>query len=551
MRKIGILSNVMMDIVAEKLRKFFHIYIPDGFDTWITEIMSFSSEIYSSDIEALFIILDGTELIHLSRDEQKEKICFWKDAIETLIHQTDKLLFISTIDFQESKIKTYSEKKYYLSWNNDWYQFIQKLSDDNKNVYILDILQKIMEVGRNNFYASKMWYMGGMPYGKQGIQAIIDEIVLAMEAAFGSRKKILVLDMDNTLWGGVIGENGLDGIILSKHNEGARFYDFQKKILEIKERGVLLAINSKNNKEDALEMFNHSFMLLKENDFVSLKINWKDKASNIKEMEVELNLTEGSFVFVDDNPIEQEIVAGQCKEVYVPFFPQDTANLTAFAEQLYREKFQILRLTDEDLHKTHMYQQENQRNILKVNSVNLDEYIKKLHIKSDIHRIKENEWERVHQLCNKTNQFNLTTQRYSLEEIQSFAKNSNIDIFTVTTEDKFGDNGLTGVVILKKGKKDIIIDTFLMSCRVMGRKLEHVIIGTLIHYYKNNYQTLIGEYKKTAKNTPVKNLYNELGFEMIDNQDNYRKYYYLLSKDYQLIDIYDKIIFNGEKISEN
>ena len=396
-----------------------------------------------------------------------------------------------------------------------------------------------------------MWYMGSMPYGKQGIQAISEVIIFAMEAAFESRKKILVLDMDNTLWGGIIGEHGLDGIILSNYNEGARFYDFQQKILEMKERGVILAINSKNNKSDAMEAFDHPFMVLKKDDFVNLKINWNDKASNIKEIESELNLTEGAFVFIDDNPMEREIVAGQCTEVYVPPFPSDTVELASFAEQLYQEKFQTLRLTDEDFQKTQMYQQENQRNDLKVKAANIEEYIKQLSIKANIHQIRETEWERVHQLCNKTNQFNLTTKRYSLQDIQTLSSSNDIDIFTVSTEDKFGDNGLISVIILKKEKTDVIIDSFLMSCRVMGRKLEYVIIGLLIRYYKDNFQNLIGEFIKTTKNIPVRNLYDELGFEIIESQENYRKYHYLLSKGYDLVDVYDKIIFNGEEISEH
>ena len=198
-----------------------------------------------------------------------------------------------------------------------------------------------------------------------------------------------------------------------------------------------------------------------------------------------------------------------------------------------------------------MYQQENQRNDLKVKAANIEEYIKQLSIKANIHQIRETEWERVHQLCNKTNQFNLTTKRYSLQDIQTLSSSNDIDIFTVSTEDKFGDNGLISVIILKKEKTDVIIDSFLMSCRVMGRKLEYVIIGLLIRYYKDNFQNLIGEFIKTTKNIPVRNLYDELGFEIIESQENYRKYHYLLSKGYDLVDVYDKIIFNGEEISEH
>lgn len=543
MKKIALLSNVTTDMITSKLRKKFDVYTPDGYDAWISDIMNPASMTNSTEMDALFLLLDGTELYKLPVDEVWQKIQLWETVITKLASQTDALLFISTIDFKENRIKTYGERKYFIEWENSWYQFVQGLSEKNEKVYVLDILQRIIDKGRDNFYSPKMWYMGSMPYSKLGIEIIVDEITLAMDAAFRSRKKIAVLDLDNTLWGGVIGEDGVNGITLSEYNEGGRFYDFQQRFLEMKKRGVVLAINSKNNMEDVEEAFQHPDMLLSKEDFVSTRINWDDKALNIKNMAEELNLTEGSFVFIDDNPIEQKIVSGQCPDVFVPAFPEDTVGLPLFAERIYRENFQTLRITEEDSQKTKMYQTEAKRKAVKTDEMDLDSYIKLLEMKADIHRMRQEEKERVHQLCNKTNQFNLTTKRYSLKEIEKLVAAENTDVFTVSVSDKFGDNGLVSVIITKRCAETVFIDTFLMSCRVMGRRLEDVIISVLVGYYKDKGK-LIGLYEPTAKNMPVATLYPKMGFTQMDDGD-VKQYYYELDKPYPKVSSYAEVWFEG------
>lgn len=546
MKKIALLSNVTTDMITSKLRKKFDVYTPDGYDAWISDVMNPTSMINSAEMDAIFLLLDGTAFYKQPEDELWQKIQLWETVITKLASQIDALLFISTIDFKENRIKTYGERKYFTEWGDSWYQFVQGLSEKNEKVYVLDILQRIIDIGRDNFYSPKMWYMGSMPYSKLGIETIVDEVTLAMDAAFGNRKKIAVLDLDNTLWGGVIGEDGVDGIALSEHNEGGRFYDFQQRFLEMKKRGVVLAINSKNNMQDVEEAFRHPDMLLSKDDFVSTKINWNDKATNIRNMSEELNLTEGSFVFIDDNPIEQKIVSGQCPEVLVPIFPKDTVELPVFAERIYRKNFQTLRLTEEDARKTIMYQTEAKRKAVKTDDMDLDSYIRLLEMKVDIHKMRQEEKERVHQLCNKTNQFNLTTKRYSLKEIDKLVADGNIDIFTVSVSDKFGDNGLVGVIIAKRCGEEIIIDTFLMSCRVMGRKLENVIMFILVEYYKGAGK-IIGLYEPTSKNMPVAELYPKLGFAQIGDA-NVKRYCYELDKPYERINSYAEIRFEGSYV---
>lgn len=513
-KKIALLSNVTMDMLAKKLKKNFEVYIPAGFDNWGQEIFNECSPIFQCD--AIFVLLDGVEARQWkNREDAFSRLELWENLVLNLCNRESSTpIFISTVDVKENRIKTVSERIYHYEWEQKWYETIQTLSENQSNVYVFDVVQMILDAGRNNFYSEKMWYMGSMPYSKIGLQMLQEEITLLMESAFGQRKKVIVLDMDNTLWGGVIGEDGVDGIMLSEHKDGEWYYNLQRQLLEMKRRGVLLAVASKNNETDVKEVWDKAAMLLKKEDFVSLKINWQPKAMNLIEMQKELNLTEGSFVFFDDNPVEREAMRQQCPGVLVADFPEEELMLDRTAEKIYKEAFRQLRLTSEDTEKTNMYLVEAKRKKEQSESLNLDDYLKKLEICIEIHRMRPNELERVTQLCNKTNQFNLTTKRYSSSEIDKMAG----DIFVVYAEDKYGTQGLVSVIILKRELEEIQIDTFLMSCRVMGRKLENVIMQEVVNYYRPTAKKIIGTYIPTEKNKPVEFLYESLGFQLIEDK---------------------------------
>ena len=395
--------------------------------------------------------------------------------------------------------------------------------EEKGNIYLLDLADTIAEIGRKQFYSNKMWYMSSMPYSRGGLNAVSLEIDRALGSAFNSRKKIIALDLDNTLWGGVIGEDGVDGIELSDHKEGQRYYDFQRQLLEMKNRGIVLGIVSKNNVDDAeAAIQGHPAMLLRDDDFVSRKNNWENKAINLKAMEGELNLTEGGFIFIDDNPVERETVKGECPEMLVPDFPEDTTELLGFAEDIWFDYCRPLRVLGEDLKKTQMYQNEAKRKQEMSESLNLDDYIAKLEMVADIHRMRDSELDRVVQLINKTNQFNVTTKRYTQAEVEAIADDPNNSIYVVYSSDKYGDSGLISVIILIGSDIDVRIDTFLMSCRVMGRKLEDVIINELAEACKG--RKLVGEFIPTAKNAPVQELYDRLGFEKVADEDGHKIY---------------------------
>ena len=522
-KKVALLSNVTVDLIAGKLRRKYDIYIPEGFDTWVQDAIDPMSVLYTQGVDAAIVLLDGTEARAWSSiEEGTERISFWKQAIISLVNNIAGPVFLSTIDFRENRIKSLSERKYRYELENEWYQFVQKTIDANKNVFLIDLADIIADMGRKHFYSNKMWYLSSMPYSRDGLSAVSSEIDRVLGSAFSPRKKIIALDLDNTLWGGIIGEDGVDGIDLADHKEGQRYYDFQRQLLEMKKRGIVLAINSKNNPEDAeAAIQGHPAMLLRDTDFVSRKINWENKAINLKAMEHELNITEGGFVFIDDNPVERETVKGECPDVYVPDYPADTSELLSYAEEIWFDCCRPLRVLGEDLNKTKMYQDEAKRKQEMSESLNLDDYIAKLGMEVDIHRMRPSEVERVVQLINKTNQFNVTTKRYTKEQIEGIEKDHKNVIYVVYSADKYGDSGLISVIILKTENEYTKIDTFLMSCRVMGRKLEDVIINELAARYKGQ---LIGEYIPTAKNAPVNNLFDRLGFTLVSTTEDKKRY---------------------------
>ena len=545
-KKVALLSNVTVDLIVVKLRKRYELYLPAGFDTWVQEALNPASGLYGENVDAVVVLLDGTEArAWKSVDEGTERITLWKQALTSLVYNISAIpIFVSTVDIRENKIKALSERKFDTELQNYWYQFIQSKAEEKNNVYVLDLADTIAEIGRKQFYSNKMWYMSSMPYSRDGLNIVVEEISRVLSSAFESRKKIIALDLDNTLWGGVIGEDGIEGIELSDHKEGQRYYDFQRQLLEMKNRGIVLAVNSKNNPEDAeAAIQRHPAMLLRDNDFVSRKINWENKAVNLKSMESELNMTEGGFIFIDDNPVERETVKGECPEILVPDFPEDTTELLRFAEDIWFDYCRPLQILDEDIKKTQMYQTEARRKQEMSESLNLDDYIAKLEIVAVIHRMRPEEKERVVQLINKTNQFNVTTKRYTQMKIDEIEANSENAIYVVYSSDKYGDNGLISVIILKGSGIKVHIDTFLMSCRVMGRKLEDVIINELAAKCRCN---LVGEFIPTAKNAPVKELYDRLGFAMVSDDDGH-KVYELDATEYEKKEFnsYKKIRFEG------
>jgi FkbH-like protein len=339
-------------------------------------------------------------------------------------------------------------------------------------------------------------------------------LVLALR---GQSRKCLVLDLDNTVWGGVIGDDGLGGIRLGQGDpEGEAYSAFQAYAKSLKERGVILAVASKNTESIAKEAFEkHPEMVLRLEDISCFMANWDDKATNIRRIAEILNIGMNSLVFVDDNPAERAIVRDLCRDVAVPEMPLDAAEYIQAVER-YRY-FQATSLSNEDLTRTEMYRATTERSALEAASTDLDAFLRSLELVAQIGPITATSLERSAQLIGRSNQFNLTTRRRSTGELLALLQNPQWVTRTISLTDRFGENGLISVVLAEEVDATLRIDTWLMSCRVLKRGVERLQLNDLARIARQRgLKALMGEYIPTAKNGLVKDHYSSLGFEQTD-----------------------------------
>lgn len=372
----------------------------------------------------------------------------------------------------------------------------------------------------------RFWYMAKAPFKKQFLNSYAWEIAQVAKALKGKAKKCLVLDCDNTLWGGVIGEEGLQGIALDRNSyPGNVFYDFQRSVLALHERGILITLCSKNNDEDVWEVLgSHPQALLKREHLSAWRVNWQDKVSNIRDLAAELNLGLDSFVFVDDNPTECELVATALPEVTVLRVPD---KLYLYPRLLLGSGlFDTLAVSSEDRQRARMYQAEARRKEASCQYENLEQYLASLELTAVIHPAAPGEVARVAQLTQKTNQFNLTTRRYAEGEIARFLTRDDHGVFSLTVTDKFGDSGLTGVLIAVREGRVGRIDSLLLSCRVLGRNLETVFLHRCLELLESSWGVTEwhGEYLPTRKNRQVEDFYERMGFTVTETGEAGKTY---------------------------
>lgn len=521
--RLALLSNVTVDLLAGMIKKTYDVYLPAGFDTWQQEMIMPTSGLYEIKPDAVVVLLHAGAYAWDSIETGKHTVDEWCNAFSAVTTNLSGVpVFVSSIDIS-IKAQYGAEPKIGGYLENYFNERIHELHRKGRNIYILPVKDIISDLGRNYFYSSKMWYVGSMPYSMKGLAALNEVIGRFTAVTKGMKKKCIAVDLDNTLWGGVIGEDGVEGIILSNHKEGARYYDTQKILKKMKNQGVMIAILSKNNVEDVEPVFEHPDMVLQHEDFVAEVINWEPKCVNIKKLAKSLNIGLDSFVFLDDNPAEREQMKAECPEVEVLDFPKDSSLLPETVERAYQQYFFSLEVTGEDTKKTDMYRAENQRKAERATASSVEDFLKNLGMTMKLHRMAPEEEKRVVQLVNKTNQFNVTTKRYSDEEIKELAKSG--DIFTVQMSDKYGDQGLVSVLILKYEDCVAEIDTFLMSCRVMGRNVEIEITARIKDMLEQKgIKKIKATYVKTTKNAPVENLFEKLGFTVL-SQTNEKKEY--------------------------
>ena len=401
-----------------------------------------------------------------------------------------------------------------------------------KNVYIIDLdaLQSIC--GREKFSDPKLYYIAKMPVSVDVLPEVAKKVIDQIQALRGIAKKCLVLDLDNTLWGGVIGDDGLSGIQIGELGTGHAFSDFQAWLKQMKNRGMLLAVCSKNNEPAAKEPFEkHPEMILRLEDISMFVANWEDKASNIRNIQKTLNIGMDSLVFLDDNPFERNLVRSLIPEITVPELPEDPALYLTYLRSL--GLFETASYSAEDAGRTQQYRQQAERAVFENSFQSYDAYLEGLAMEAVAAPFDAFHYPRIAQLTQRSNQFNLRTVRYTEAEIEAISQNENHICLYFTLKDKFGDHGLISVVILDKQEDNsLFVSEWLMSCRVLKRGMEEFIVNKILQTAADKgYTKVIGEYIPTPKNAMVKDLYEKMGFvrvaenrfEAVVTEFNYHK----------------------------
>jgi FkbH-like protein len=390
----------------------------------------------------------------------------------------------------------------------------------NPRLTLQDICSISARIGLDRWYDSDRWFRYKLAHTEEANFAIASSLTAVVRALYGRSRKLMVLDLDNTLWGGIIGDDGPDKIVLGRETPVAEAYTaFQEYCLSLRARGVLLAVCSKNNEEIAKQGFTHPDSVLKLEHFSAFKANWEPKHENILAIATELNLGADSFVFVDDNPAERAIVKAQISGIAVPDVGDEVSKYASIIES--HRYFEQISLGKEDLVRAELYEGNARRASLEQKFANYGEYLDSLQMQAEIAPFSSTYMERIAQLTNKSNQFNLTTRRYTLAEIEATANNSGYIGLYGRLSDCFGDNGLISVVLGAIKGRELHLDLWLMSCRVLKREMEVAMLDALVERAKDKFvTTLFGYYLPTAKNGMVADHYQKLGFSLVSRDES-------------------------------
>lgn len=516
--KVAILSNTNIEPVNRYLFDLGNnqVFTSRGYGNELGILLNKQSELYAFEPEIVFVLIDQMELINhdLELTRSKGIIDEWFGLFERALNE-DIIYYISDAFLYGIEAGVLFDDGILHRIEAYWNELLFEVVSKYHNVRLFSLGSLIRKIGVRETFSEKMWYMGKILYSVDFIRILAKEIYHRINLEVRQSKKVLLLDLDNTLWKGIAGESDSDPIILSDEGIGLAFKNFQRSLKIIKSQGVVLGIVSKNNETDAMDILtNHPHMILRPCDFGIIKINWKNKVENILQISDELNVGLDSMIFIDDNPVEQSFVREALPEVIVPVFPANPENLLVWLEKLYREYFEKPTIVEEDRNKTLQYQANALRKNLMESALDYEEYLDKLEMK--LYRVDPvNNRNRLLQLLNKTNQFNLTTKRYNEQEIGRIVEDKDSEVFLYGVVDKFGDNGIVIAAIVEYGDSAIISE-FTMSCRVMGRMIENTVIDEIERSAQTRgYDELMGIYIPTNKNRPVQGLYDSFGYKRI------------------------------------
>ena len=422
--------------------------------------------------------------------------------------------------------------------------FIQRLNMEfaryaaqQEHFYIYDIQYESAAFGLDRWTDPSYWHMYKYAMSMQAIPDFAFHLSHIIKAVFGKNKKAFVLDLDNTLWGGIVGDDGPENLEIGQETSMGQVYqEFQGYLKEHKKIGVLLNVDSKNEEENALAGLKHPEGILKPEDFIVIKANWLPKSQNLTEIASELNIGRDALVFVDDNPAEREIIRQHVPETAVPEMTDgDQVNPDQFIRILDKNAyFEVVTLSEDDKHRNEMYKANAMRKEQEESFGNYSDFLKSLEMEAVIRGFEPVYYSRIAQLTNKSNQFNLTTKRMTQAEVEQMAQDPGYITLYGKLKDKFGDNGVVSLVIGKKNADTLELILWLMSCRVLKRDMEQAMLDTLVWQSRESgIRKLHGYYYKTAKNAMVKDFYGAMGFQKLSEKDGDSKWEYVIPEKYE------------------
>jgi len=527
--RLAILSDAATQQFVPLLRALFHengvnVEIYEGaFDALELEILNPASALYAFQPD--FIVLANATQALRGRYYQAGAGDFLENAAARILEAWDAIGDFSTariIQFNYSLPYERPFGNYDLKVPHSFYSIAAALNlhiaegaRERPNVLVCDVEAIASWIGRRDWFDDRLWNMAKSFCRLDHLPLVAQSVVDIALAAFGRLVKCVVLDLDNTLWGGVVGDDGALGIAIGPHGDGEAFYHFQQYLLSLKRRGILLAVCSKNNPEAALSPFlENPGMALSRDDFAVFVANWENKADNLRTIRDTLRIGFDSMVFLDDNPFERNLVRDRLPEIIVPELPEDPADYVRAVSEL--NLFETASFSDEDVERAEQYRQEAGRMEVERAFSNIDDFLKSLEMKMEIGRFEKAKIPRIAQLLQRSNQFNLTTHRYNDAECEKMMLDGNCIPLYASLRDRFGDHGLISVVILRRTPDALAISDWLMSCRVLARGVEQFLMNYVVYLaLREGLPKITGDYLPTAKNAMVKEFYARFGFEKV------------------------------------
>lgn len=536
--KIAILSSFTIEPIIPylyvkccraKLNSEFYV---GGYNLFRQEILDPESQLYKFNPEVLVLAIRLQELdpqfynsfLDFSGDQVKNEIDDIAEQIRALILEfretSNAVVIIHNFETPPRPILGIIDNRQNPSQKNSVLEInaaIENIASQIPGVYVLDYDNLTALHGKLLWQDDKMQLLAGIPISGNNYIHLADEYIRFLKPLKNLNRKCLVLDLDNTLWGGIVGEDGINGIKLGNTYPGNAFLNFQREILDLYNKGIILAINSRNNEADAMAVLKeHPDMILREKHFASKRINWQDKVRNMEEIAEELNIGLDSIAFIDDSPVERERMKMGLPEVLTIDMPSDPVKYVSVLREL--TDFEILSFSSEDRQRGEMYLAQVGRKRLQKSSASLEDFYRSLDMTITIYlaKPKDHAIPRISQLTQRTNQFNLTTKRYSESDISHLIESEDYHVFYARLRDKFGDNGIIGVCIIKENSKfEWEIDTYLLSCRVLGRTVETAFLSFIVNVAsRESVKSIHGIYVPTKKNQPASDLYKLHGFKL-------------------------------------